>query len=113
MDDPMTIIKRHHRPALLEHMFLYTLSFASNMLGEFDHCEGTGADIVTTWIDEEDKIVVQLSSRGVFITGDLPKEITFQIAGMCHLQDVPLFLEDNLLELIEKESPSEPTVSIN
>ena len=113
-DDPMTIIQRHHPAAMCEHFFLHALSDMSAVIGGFDYSDGEGPTLILTWTDREaDIIVVQLSRCGVFVADELPRNRVYQIAGMCYLHGLPLFTENDLVDLFDQDREQSPTNEMN
>lgn len=113
MDDPMTIIRRHHTAELDQQMLFKITSEASETLGGFHWAMGKNETHTMSWLDDKDGIVAQLSMYGMFVTDYIPRRERYQIAGMCYLLGVPYFNEDDLCELIELELPPEDKCSIN
>ena len=113
MDDPMTIIRRHHTAELDQELLLKTISDVSETLGGFDWSMGKNQTHTMSWLDDEDGIIAQLSVYGMFVTDFVPRRERYQVIGLCHVLGVPLFTEDDLCELIEMELPPEGKCAIN
>jgi hypothetical protein len=105
MDDPMTIIQRHHQAVLTDPKLLHTISELSSILGAFSCIEDCEKNNVMTWMTEEDGVFAQLSRHGVFITdGVLTKEQRYQVTGMCCLYGIPVFTDDAVYYMLDKET---------
>jgi hypothetical protein len=103
MDEPMVLIARHTEPVLNDHMLFHAVSELSAVIGSFTTSRGE-EDTVFYWCDECDDLVAQLSRHGVFIFDqDIPKHKRNQIAGACHFCGIPLFVEDDLIGMMEAE----------
>ena len=113
MNGPMSIIQRHHEPIqICEHIMMHAVSDLTEIMERaITSAEGEDAELVMTWLDSDDDIVLQLSHHGVFV-GDLDKRRTCQIVGLCYLHAIPVFLDNDLIEMMEKEMP-ESSNSIN
>jgi hypothetical protein len=113
MNGPMSIIQRHHEAiSICHHIMLHAVSDLTEIMEQsITAAEGEDQELVLTWLNDDDDIVLQLSYYGVFV-GDLSKRQTCQIVGLCYLHHIPVFLDDDLVEMMEKELP-ETTSTIN
>jgi len=106
----MSIIQRHHEPIqICEHILMHAVSDLTEIMEmAITSAEGEDIELVMTWLDNDDDIVLQLSHYGVFI-GGLNKRRTCQIVGLCYLHAIPVFMDNDLIEMMEKELPETPT----
>lgn len=110
MDEPMTIIARHHKAKLDAATLTKAASQLSGTIGGHTQSDGNTPDnLVLTWIDEEQELIIaQLSRHGVFV-GDVRQKKFFQIVGFCCLYGIPFFTHGDVFELTEKEAPEQST----
>jgi len=102
-NDPMTLIQRHHQPTTMcEHLMFHLVSDISDIIGAISSSTGAGRDVVITWTDDDDEIIVQVSYYGVFLC-DLPKMQTYLLAGLCYLNAIPLYTDSDLDDMLERE----------
>jgi hypothetical protein len=114
MDDPMTIIRRHVSAELDQKLLLKTVSEISETIGSYQHAHGSDELLTLSWLGSDDGIIAQASLHGVFLTEEyLNKTARYQIAGYCYLRGIPVFTDDDVMDMIEAELPSCGTVSIN
>lgn len=108
MDEPTTIIARHHKAKLDAVMLTKAASRLSGAIGGHSASDGNAPDsLILTWIDEENELIVaQLSCYGVFV-GEVKQEKFFQIVGFCCLYGIPFFTNDDVFALTEKEAPEQ------
>ena len=99
----MVMIARHREPVLNDHMLFHAVSELSAVIGSFAGSKGEEHTIFD-WYDDCDDLVAQVSHHGIFIFDtDLPKHKRNQIAGACHFTGIPLFVEDDLIGMMEEE----------
>ena len=103
MDEPMVIIQRHTEAVLNDHMLYHAISELSAVLGGFTICNE--ANTIFSWHDEADgDLTAQASRHGLFIFDcTLPKARRNQIAGACYFYGIPLFVEEEILAMMEVE----------
>jgi len=113
MNGPMSIIQRHHEPIkICQHIMMHAISDLTEIMERaITASEGDDNELCITWVDDDDDVALQLSHYGVFI-GVLPKRQTCQIVGLCFLHNIPVFLDDDLIKMMEKELP-EASATIN
>ena len=102
MDEPMLIIQRHTEAVLNDHMLYHAISELSAVIGAFTLCNE--ANTLFSWRDEGDDLMAQVSRHGLFIfDGTLPKKLRNQIAGACYFYGIPLFVEEEIITMMEEE----------
>ena len=98
----MLIIQRHTEAVLNDHMLFHAISELSAAIGPFS--TGNEANTLFSWHDEDGDLVAQASRHGLFIfDSTLPRAKRNQIAGACYFSGIPLFVEEELITMMEEE----------
>ena len=99
----MLIIQRHTEAVLNDHMLFHAISELSAVIGPFS--TGNEENTLFSWHGEEDgDLVAQASHHGLFIFESAMSRATRnQIAGACRFAGIPLFVEEELITMMEEE----------